>query len=178
MPLWWWNGDFFLFRPRPRSQLPGRNNSTWRDLRLRNELLAFRLRRPMKSNRREARSRLLAFLDQRSRVDEMLDLPSHFSSTQEVELTRCRISPSHLLGPKKSSWRDAGSHLLVFLDPRSWVNEMLDLAFLSSWTQEVELTRCRISPSRLPGPKMSSWRDAGSRLLVFLGPRSRVVKET
>ena len=115
------------------------------------------------------------------------------SWTQEVELTRCRISSSCLLGPKKSSWRDAGSRLLgpkrsswldagalllTFLHPRSRVDEMPDLVFSSSWTQEVELTRCRISPSRFLGPKKSSsWRDGTSRLLVFLDPRSRRVDE-
>ena len=77
------------------------------------------------------------------------------SWSQEVELTRCRISPSCLLGPKMSRLRDAKSRLLVFLEPRSRGDEMPNLAFLSSWTQEVELTRCRISPS------------------VFLDPRSR-----
>ena len=91
----------------------------------------------------------------------MQDLVFSSSWNQEVELTRCRISP-RLLIPKKSSWRDAGSRLLVFLDPISRVDEMpesrllvfLDpgirvdeipgLSFSPSGTQEDELTRCRI----------------------------------
>ena len=95
------------------------------------------------------RCRISSFrlLGSRSRVDEMPDLP---------------FLPSSCAWTQKSSWRDAGSPLpafFMYLDP------------------EVELTRCRISPSCLLhvlGPKKSSWRDAGSRLLVFLDPRSRV----
>ena len=45
---------------------------------------------------------------------------------------------------------------LVFLEPRSRGDEMPDLTFLSSWTQEVEVTKCRISPSCLLGHKKSS----------------------
>ena len=94
-----------------------------------------RLLGPKKSSLRDARSRLLVFLDPRSRVDEMQDLAFSPSWTQEVELTRCRISSSHLLGPKRLSLRDARSRLLVFLDQRSRGDEMPDLAFSSSWTQ-------------------------------------------
>ena len=136
-----------------------------------------RLLGPNKSSWRDAGSRLLAFLDPGSRVDKMPDLVFSPSWTQEVELTRCRISSSrllHVLGPRKPSWQDARSRLPAFLDPRSRVDEMPDLVFLSSLTQKVELTRCRISPSRLLGPTTSYWRDARSRLLPFLDPRSRV----
>ena len=148
-----WNQEVELTRCRiSPSRLLGTKRSSWRD----------------------AGSRLLAFLDPRSRVDEVPDLSFSPSWNQEVELTRCRISPSRPLGPRKSSWRDAGSLFLAFLEPRSRVDEMPDLSFLPSWNPEVELTRCRISPSRLLGTKKSSWRDAGSRLLSFVDPRSRV----
>ena len=139
-------------------------------------ILPSRLFGAKKSSWRAAGSRLLVFLDPRSRVNEMPDLVFLPFWTQEVELTRCRISSSRLLGRRKSSWRDTGSLLLAFLNPRSRVDEMPDLAFASSWTQEVELTRCRISSSRHFGPKKSSWRDAVSCLLVFLDPGSRVDK--
>ena len=90
------------------------------------------------------KTRLLAFLDPRSQLDEMLKTRL-LVFTQEVELTRCRISNSFL-----SSWTQEVE-----------VYEMPDLVLrvdkmFFSWTQEVELTRCRISPSRLLGPKKSS----------------------
>ena len=88
--------------------------------------------------------------------------------------------------PKKSRRRDLESHLLAFLHPISREDEMPDLTFSASWTQEVELTRFRISPSRLgsagrispsrllgPKKKRSRRRDTRSRLLAFLDPRSR-----
>ena len=85
---------------------------------------------PYKSTLQDLKTRLFAFLDARSRVDEMPDLVLSPSWTQEVELTRCWISPSRLLRPKKSSRRDAGSRLLAFLDPRIRLDEMTDLSFL------------------------------------------------
>ena len=58
---------------------------------------------------------------------------------------------------------DLASSCLLDKDPRSLlghknVDEMPDLAFLSSWNQEVEVTRCRIytTPSCLLGLKKSS----------------------
>ena len=61
------------------------------------------------------------------------------------------------LGLKKSSWRDAGSRLLAFFDPRSRVDMMPYLAISFSWTQDFELTRMWFSLSRLLIPRRKSF---------------------
>ena len=83
-----------------------------------------------KTRRRDPASRQLDFLGLRRQKAEFLDLVK--------------------------SRKAIGRVYLAVSDPRSRVDEMPDLVFLPSWTQEAKLTRCR------------------SRPLVFLDPRSRV----
>ena len=79
---------------------------------------------------------LLVFLEPRSRGDEMPDLTFLSSWTQEVEVDEMPdLTFLSSWNSRSRGARDAGSRLLVFLD-----------------NIEVELTRCRISPSCLLGP--------------------------
>ena len=119
-----------------------------------------------KSTRRDSGSFLLVFSSCRSRLDEIQDLFFLSSHPHQVDLTRSRILSFCLLVLTNSTWRDSGSYLLVFSSSSSRLDEIPDLAFLSSRPGKVDLTRLRILSFCLLASS-SCLLDSFSRLLVF-----------
>ena len=119
----------------------------------------------MKSTWRDPGTCLLVFSSWRSRLDKIQDLVFLSSRPDEVDLTRSRILSYYLLVMTKSTWRDSGSCLLVFSSSSSRLDEIPDLAFLSSRPDEVNLTRLRILSFCLLASS-SCLLDSFSRLLV------------